>query len=72
MSAEDGECRGPSVGGPGADLARADKLATVRGYVLGRGGRTVGTKRTLLVEILGLPVAASAYSARPRDVVVAR
>lgn len=31
----------------------------------GRGGRTIGTKRTLLVEILGLPVAAGACSARP-------
>ena len=29
----------------------------------GRGGRTIGTKRTLLVEILGLPVAAGACSA---------
>ena len=38
----------------------------------GRGGRTIGTKRTLLVEILGLPVAASACSARPHDVVAAR
>ena len=34
----------------------------------GRGGRTIGTKRTLLVEILGLPVAARAGSARPHDV----
>jgi len=38
----------------------------------GPGGRTAGTKRTLLVEILGLPVAASACSARPHDVVAAR
>ena len=38
----------------------------------GRGGRTIGTKRTLLVEILGLPVAAGACSARPHDVVAAR
>lgn len=34
----------------------------------GRGGRTIGTKRTLLVEILGLPLAAAAGSARPHDV----
>ena len=34
----------------------------------GPGGRTIGTKRTLLVEILGLPVAAAACSARPHDV----
>jgi putative transposase len=38
----------------------------------GRGGRTIGTKRTLLVEILGLPLAARADSARPHDVVTAR
>jgi putative transposase len=38
----------------------------------GRGGRTIGTKRTLLVEILGLPVAAGVDSARPHDVVAGR
>jgi putative transposase len=38
----------------------------------GRGGRTIGTKRTLLVEILGLPLAAAACSARPHDVVAGR
>jgi len=38
----------------------------------GPGGRTIGTKRTLLVEILGLPLAAAACSARPHDVVAGR
>jgi transposase len=38
----------------------------------GRGGRTIGTKRTLLVEILGLPLAVRADYARPHDVVAAR
>lgn len=38
----------------------------------GRGGRTIGTKRSLLVEILGLPLAAHAGSARPHDVTAAR
>src|SRR6266542_2673711 len=38
----------------------------------GRGGRTIGTKRTLVVEILGLPLAAHAGSARPHDVSAAR
>lgn len=38
----------------------------------GPGGRTIGTKRTLLVEILGLPVAAAACSARPHNVAAAR
>ena len=38
----------------------------------GRGGRTMGTKRTILVGILGLPIAAHAGSARPHDVTAAR
>lgn len=38
----------------------------------GPGGRTNGTKRTLLVDILGLPVAARADSARPHDVAAGR
>jgi putative transposase len=38
----------------------------------GPGGRTIGTKRRLLVEILGLPVAAHVASARPHDVQAAR
>jgi hypothetical protein len=38
----------------------------------GPGGRTIGTKRTVLVEILGLPLAARADSAQPHDVVAAR
>jgi len=38
----------------------------------GPGGRTIGTKRTVLVEILGLPLAARVDSARPHDVVAAR
>jgi transposase len=38
----------------------------------GPGGRTIGTKRTLLVEIRGLPVAAHVDSARPHDVVAGR
>ena len=38
----------------------------------GRGGRTRGTKRTLVVDYLGLPVAAVATSARPHDARVGR
>ncbi len=34
----------------------------------GRGGRTVGAKRTILVEILWLPVAARVDPAKPHDV----
>jgi transposase len=38
----------------------------------GRGGRTIGAKRSVLVEILGLPVAAHVESARPHDVQAGR
>ena len=38
----------------------------------GRGGRARGTKRTLVVDYLGLPVAAVATSARPHDARVGR
>ena len=38
----------------------------------GRGGRTVGAKRSLLIEILGLPLAVRVYPARPHDVTSGR
>ncbi|HVA87691.1 MAG TPA: IS5 family transposase [Candidatus Saccharimonadales bacterium] len=38
----------------------------------GRGGRTMGAKRTILVEDLGLPVAARVDPASPHDVKVGR
>lgn len=38
----------------------------------GPGGRTSGTKRSLLVDILGLPIAAGTCSARPHDVTAGR
>ncbi|HVA86444.1 MAG TPA: IS5 family transposase [Candidatus Saccharimonadales bacterium] len=38
----------------------------------GRGGYTRGAKRTILIEILGLPLAVSVESARPHDVQSAR
>ena len=38
----------------------------------GRGGRTIGTKRTILVDIMGLPLSARADPARPHDVTVGR
>jgi transposase len=34
----------------------------------GRGGRTNGTKRSLVIEILGLPLAVQVDSAKPHDV----
>jgi transposase len=38
----------------------------------GRGGRTIGTKRTILIDILGLPFAVRADPAKPHDVSVGR
>lgn len=38
----------------------------------GRGGRTNGSKRTILVERLGLPIAARVDSARPADITAGR
>ena len=38
----------------------------------GRGGRTNGTKRSILVEILGLPVAVRADPATPHDVKIGK
>ena len=38
----------------------------------GRAGRTFGSKRTILVDILGLPFACRVDPARPEDVVSAR
>jgi putative transposase len=38
----------------------------------GRGGRTVGTKRSILVDILGLPFACRVDPARPHDLASAR
>jgi transposase len=38
----------------------------------GRGGRTIGTKRTILFEILGLPIATRVDPAKPHDVRVGR
>lgn len=34
----------------------------------GRGGRTIGTKRSVVIEILGLPLAVQADPAKPHDV----
>jgi len=38
----------------------------------GRGGRTIGTKRSILIEILGLPLAVRVDPATPHDVRVGR
>lgn len=38
----------------------------------GRGGRTVGTKRSILVDVLRLPFACRVDPARPHDLAAAR
>ena len=38
----------------------------------GRGGRTNGTKRSILIDRLGLPIAARVDSAKPHDVTAGR
>jgi len=38
----------------------------------GRGGRTIGAKRSIVIEILGLPVAVRVDPAQPHDVKVGR
>ncbi len=63
---------GPSMVMVDAQTVRGGRYGPTFHEAGGRGGRTIGTKRTLLVEILGLPVAAGACSARPHDVVAAR
>jgi hypothetical protein len=63
---------GPSMVMVDAQTARGARYGPTFHEPGGRGGRTIGTKRTLLVEILGLPLAAAAGSARPHDVTAAR
>jgi transposase len=48
---------GPSMVMVDAQTARGARYGPTFHEPGGRGGRTIGTKRTLLVEILGLPVA---------------
>jgi putative transposase len=62
----------PSVVMVDAQTVRGGRYGPTFHQAGGRGGRTIGTKRTLLVEILGLPLAAHAGSARPHDVSAAR
>ena len=62
----------PSMVTVDAQTVRGGRYGPTFHQAGGRDGRTIGTKRTLLVEILGLPVAAAACSARPHDVTAAR
>jgi putative transposase len=63
---------GPSMVMVDAQTVKGARYGPTFHQAGGRGGRTIGTKRSLLVEILGLPVAAHAVSARPHDVSAAR
>lgn len=63
---------GPSMVTVDAQTVKGGRYGPTFHQAGGRGGRTIGTKRTLLVEVLGLPVAAAACSARPHDVTAAR
>jgi len=63
---------GPSMVMIDAQTVRGARYGPTFHAAGGRGGRTIGTKRTLLVDILGLPVAAHAGSARPHDVQAGR
>ncbi len=67
-----GVCRGraadPSVVMVDAKTVRGGRAGPTFHEPGGRGGRTIGAKRIILVEILGLPLAVRADSAKPRDV----
>ena len=58
------------------DDRRPDRARRTRGPTFhekgGRGGRTNGAKRSVVIDILGLPLAVSVESARPHDVSAGR
>ncbi len=55
-----------------AQTAKGGRAGPTFHDVGGRGGRTFGSKRTILVDILGLPFACRVDPARPHDVASAR
>jgi len=62
----------PSVVMIDAQTAKGGRAGPTFHEAGGRGGRTVGAKRSILIEILGLPIAARVDPARPHDVKVGR
>ena len=50
-----------------ADSVRGGRTGPTLHYA-GGGGRTIGTKRSILVDILGLPLAVRVHRAKPHDV----
>lgn len=55
-----------------AQTVRGGRAGPTFHSVGGRGGRTIGTKRSILIEILGLPLAVRVDPAKPHDVRVGR
>lgn len=62
----------PSMVMVDAQIARGARQGRTFHEPGGRGGRTKGAKRTVLVDYIGCPVAVSVSSARPHDVRVGR
>jgi putative transposase len=67
-----GRAATPSMVMLDAQTARGARYGPTFHEAGGPGGRTIGTKRTIAVEIEGLPVAVAAASARPHDVTEGR
>jgi hypothetical protein len=55
-----------------AQTARGGRAGPTFHEAGGRGGHTIGAKRSILIEILGLPIAARVDPARPHDMKVGR
>ncbi|MGH2468342.1 MAG: IS5 family transposase [Candidatus Limnocylindrales bacterium] len=67
-----GRAATPSMVMLDAQTARGARSGPTFHEAGGRGGRTIGTKRTIAVEITGLPIAVGIASARPHDVAEGR
>jgi transposase len=55
-----------------AQVVRGGRFGPTFHNAGGRGGRTIGAKRSILIEILGLPLAVRVDAASPHDVKVGR
>jgi putative transposase len=63
-----GRSRKPTMVMIDAQTVRGGRAGPTFHQAGGRGGRTNGTKRTIVIEILGLPLAVQVDSAKPHDV----
>jgi transposase len=68
IRADKRRCAEPSMGMLDAQTVRGGRAGPTFHAAGGRGGRTGGAKRSILVEILGLPLAVRVDPARPHDV----